>query len=203
MAVSPVNLLKLLQVLLENGSQAGFHREITRDEIQIGPEIGSGAAAKVYMGLYAGREVAIKVWDSKTFPYDPDAWMEVRREVGLMSLLQHPGIVNVVGAHLDIHDAFMVSELMAGDLYTLLCKGIPPITRLSLSQKLQIAQDVAEAIAFMHSLGLIHRDLKSLNVLIGHNCEAKLVDFGTTRLVDRNSTMTGSFKLTLRCSWHG
>ena len=81
---------------------------------------------------------------------------------------------------------------MAGDLDTLLSRGIPPVTRLSLSQKLQIAIDIAEAMVFLHSSGIIHRDLKSLNVLIAPDSTAKLVDFGSSRIIDTNSTMTGA-----------
>jgi serine/threonine protein kinase len=108
------------------------------------------------------------------------------------SVLRHPAIVECLGANIEEIEPFMVTELMLGDLFTLLDRGIPPIARLLLSEKIRIAMEICDAVHFLHQNGIIHRDLKSLNVLIAENKTAKLVDFGTSRVIDKSSTMTGA-----------
>ena len=54
------------------------------------------------------------------------------------------------------------------------------------------ALHTAASMKFLHSCGLIHRDLKSLNLLVGQNLEVKLCDFGLSRVLDRQKAMTSN-----------
>jgi len=95
-----------------------------------------------------------------------------------MQRTRQANIVRFFGAGKYADDTpFLVEELMAGPLKTLL-RG-PDAQRLDVAVKIGLARDTACGIAHIHSLGHIHRDLKSGNVLVTANLQAKVADFGS------------------------
>jgi len=85
-------------------------------------------------------------------------------------------------------DVFIVTEYIAGgDLRKLLKDELIPMSWLLRSR---IATDVVYAMTFLHSKGLIHRDLKSNNLLVGDNWKVKVCDFGFSRRVSKDQQMT-------------
>ncbi|KAF0698924.1 Aste57867_10488 [Aphanomyces stellatus] len=116
--------------------------------------------------------------------------------------VQSPHIVHIVGvAYMRLRDLSLVLEYMErGDLQTYL--ATTAATRGALfpwSSKTAVLQDVLQALVHLHSLGVIHRDVKARNVLLSHDATAKLTDFGVARRLSATATMTqgiGSFQWT-------
>ncbi|KAK5579991.1 hypothetical protein RB653_000003 [Dictyostelium firmibasis] len=165
-----------------------IYKELSKDDVTFGDVIAAGASGKVYKGIYKGRDVAIKVYSSENFCFNIE---EFDREVTIMSLIDsdHPNFTRFYGANKQNKKyLFHVSELVkSGSLRDLLLDKEKPLVYFT---QISIASDIANAMKHLHSIGVIHRDLKSLNVLITEDYTAKVIDFGTSRNVDLAKQMT-------------
>ena len=96
--------------------------------------------------------------------------------------LSHPGIVAIFDAGEDpeTHEPYLVMEYVAGEPLSRMLAGGDH--KLPLPVALQFAQEVAEALDYAHSQGVIHRDIKPANILITEEGSAKIADFGVARL---------------------
>ena len=120
--------------------------------------------------------------------------------VALLERLRHPRIVLLLGCTTHNRQLAMVLEwIERGSLYALLHganeSDSPAVEPLSLIEKLRIAKDVADGMYFLHQAGILHKDLKSPNMLVGEG-RAKITDFGSSRSLDTlpscGVTKTGS-----------
>jgi serine/threonine protein kinase len=106
---------------------------------------------------------------------------EIYNEIVMQSILRHPNIALIMGVIPRIPNIVIVFELMSfGSLYSLLHVKKAAIP-LSLEERLRIARDVARTYFYMHELGIVHRDLKSHNILVDENFNIKVCDFGLAR----------------------
>lgn len=141
-------------------------------------ELGRGGMGTVYRVLdrELGREVALKVIADPAFA--PDGAARLRREARALARLEHPGIVAV-------HDAGTLPDGRA--FYTMkLVRGERLDQRLQRSlttgDALRLFARVADAVAFAHASGVIHRDLKPQNIMIGAFGEVLVLDWGLAKL---------------------
>ncbi|KAJ8559077.1 hypothetical protein ON010_g8372 [Phytophthora cinnamomi] len=158
---------------------------VARDQVKIQDVISRGGYGEVYRGTYIHEAVAVKM----LFPEGRSDLKKVNAflaEAKLMAGLSHPHIVRFVGVSWgSLNDLCVLTELMkGGDLRALLKaydeRGHPQGFD---SDKIRIAYHVAQALMYLHSLSpvVIHRDLKSKNVLLTQDLTAKLTDFGSSR----------------------
>ena len=113
---------------------------------------------------------------------DPNRRERLRREAQASARLSHPAIIQVHD-YVQTEDADgIVMELVEGELLTRLLWSGP----LDLQRALPVARDIAEALAEAHSKGIIHRDLKSENVIVTPSGRAKILDFGIAKRLDRS-----------------
>jgi len=105
--------------------------------------------------------------------------------------LSHPGIVAIfdAGEDPDSHEPYLVMEHVAGEPLSRILAGGDH--KLPLSDALQFACEIAEALDYAHSQGVIHRDIKPANILITEEGRAKIADFGVARLNQALITHTG------------
>lgn len=137
-------------------------------------KINEGSFGKIFMGQWSQQTVAIKTLEGKLSPEDQAQFI---REVEIMSRLHHPNIVQLYGASLESGRACLVMEYMEqGSLWWVLRKG-----NLKPEQQKQIALDIARGLHYLHSKDILHRDLKSANILINKHDQAKLADFGLAK----------------------
>jgi len=149
-------------------------------------EIGAGGMARVFLAVeqHPRRRVAIKVLD----PEISTRLMRERfiREVDLSSNLSHPHIVPIFSAGEVDGLFYYVMPYVEGES---LRHRLLRERRLPLEAALQIAQDVADALAFAHAQGIIHRDIKPENILLSSN-HAIVADFGIARAISAAGSLT-------------
>ena len=143
--------------------------------------LGSGGMATIYRATDTGlgRDVALKLLRPE-YLQDPDFSARFRQEAQAAASLSHPNVVTVYDYGEDPSGPFIVMELVDGeDLATILRRSgtLPP------RQVARIGAGVARALAAAHARGLIHRDIKPGNVLIGTDGRVKVVDFGIARAI--------------------
>eukprot|EP01119_Soliformovum_irregulare_P017898 TRINITY_DN5391_c0_g1_i1.p1 TRINITY_DN5391_c0_g1~~TRINITY_DN5391_c0_g1_i1.p1 ORF type:complete len:569 (-),score=197.91 TRINITY_DN5391_c0_g1_i1:16-1722(-) len=178
-----------LVLRLASEGMVTLHHEVHTKQIERGPIIGHGASAKVYKAKYEGRDVAMKVFDPEHLSFsEPD----FRKEVALMCLLENDNLVPVYGAAIRFREGelWIISELMVKGALDALLKDMG--SYMDLHMKVKLARDICRGMSWLHSMNLMHRDLKSLNLLINRDGTAKLIDFGTSRVVDENKYMTAN-----------
>jgi eukaryotic-like serine/threonine-protein kinase len=152
--------------------------------------IGSGGFGTVYRAWdeRLQRPVAVKVIDR-----DHGA-PRVTREAQAVARLTHRNIATLYELATDGERAFLVSELIEGETLRALGRG----GELSDRVVAQVGADSAAALTHAHRAGVVHRDVKPENILVGPGGEAKLVDFGIARIAgERTLTATGAVVGTL------
>jgi eukaryotic-like serine/threonine-protein kinase len=153
--------------------------------------LGSGGMATVYRAFdeRLGRVVALKILHPP-FAADPAFLQRFRHEAGCAAgLSSHPHVVSLhdIDEDGDLH--YLVMDHVAGsDLKELIIREAPFATERAFN----IGQQVASALAFAHERGLVHRDIKPQNILIGPGDAVEVTDFGIARQADATQmTRTG------------
>ncbi|MBX5452063.1 MAG: serine/threonine protein kinase, partial [Thermogemmatispora sp.] len=150
--------------------------EVLGERYQLLDPIGRGGMATIYRGrdLRMDRPVAIKVL-REVYSTDPKFVTRFQREAKAASALQHPNIVQVYDYGQSDGNYYIVMELVEGtDLRRYLrSRGILDVERAVI-----IAHDVALGLGAAHRRGIVHRDVKPQNILVGRDGSIKLTDFG-------------------------
>ena len=160
--------------------------EIAFAELEFGDKIGSGGFAEVFRGTWRGEEVAIKKLLHRPGSTGAQAEADFRAEAALMTKLTHPNVVRFMGVCPS--PLCLVTEFCPrGNLFDLLHNVD---LALPLQRRLQMALDAARGMAFLHNHTpvIIHRDLKSLNLLVDKEWRVKVGDFGLSRFRASSST---------------
>jgi tetratricopeptide (TPR) repeat protein len=140
--------------------------------------LGAGGMGEVYRArdTILEREVAIKLLP-KELAADPQRLARLEREAKLLASLNHPHIAAIYSLEEDEGVRFLVLELVEGDtLEDRLARG-----RQDISETLEIARQMAEALEAAHEKGIVHRDLKPANLKITADGKLKVLDFGIAK----------------------
>ncbi len=161
---------------------------------RVGRLLGRGGMAVVYEATHAsqGRTVALKLISPELV--DPSFVERFRNEGRMQAALDHPNVVTVYEAGTSEHGPYLAMRLVRGTTLTrLIDDGV-----LDAARTLHIVGQVADALDAAHGHGLVHRDVKPRNVLVGDDDHAYLADFGLTRRGDATgATAAGDFLGTL------
>uniref|UniRef100_A0A2N9EI32 Protein kinase domain-containing protein n=1 Tax=Fagus sylvatica TaxID=28930 RepID=A0A2N9EI32_FAGSY len=142
--------------------------------------IGEGGFGKVYLGILEDEtQVAVKLLS----PSSKQGYKEFRAEAQLLMIVHHKNLVFLVGYCDEGENKALIYEYMAnGNLQQHL--SVTNTNVLNWNQRLQIAVDAAHGLEYLHNgckPPIIHRDLKTSNILLNENMQAKIADFGLSR----------------------
>src|SRR3954464_12906376 len=152
--------------------------------------IGSGGMADVYIAddSQLGREVAIKLLHRR-FARDQEFVERFRREASAAAALQHPNVVSVFDRGEFDGTYYIAMEFLPGKTLKEVIREEAPLDQL---RAIDYAIQILQAAAFAHRRGVIHRDFKPHNVMVGPAGRLKVTDFGIARAGASDMTETGS-----------
>lgn len=152
-------------------------------------KIGEGGFGPVYKGVLPnGSAIAVKQLSSKS----KQGNREFLNEIGMISAVQHPNLVKLIGCCIEERQLLLVYEYMENNSLALALFG-PEKSRLKLDwgRRCKICLGIARGLAYLHEesrLKIVHRDIKATNVLLDKDLRAKISDFGLAKLDDEENT---------------
>ncbi|MDP8923221.1 MAG: protein kinase, partial [Chloroflexota bacterium] len=157
---------------------------------RLGPVLGQGGMSVVYQAedTILGRPVAVKILREQ-FSGEAEFQERFRREARAAARLSHPNIIAIYDVGRDGDVNYIVMELVEGeDLKALVRRAAPfPPTQI-----VELGSQIAAALDYAHRAGIVHRDIKSQNVLVTRDGQVKVADFGiAVALGERSITQTG------------
>ncbi|MGI8431299.1 MAG: FlgO family outer membrane protein, partial [Chthoniobacterales bacterium] len=149
-------------------------------------QLGAGGMGEVYLAadMTAGRQAALKFLPLR-FTDEPGRLRRFEQEARAVVALNHPNIVTVYEIGEDRSTHFIASELINGETLRARLEGGP----LEVDAALDVAIQVASALAAAHEAGVIHRDIKPENIMLRPDGYVKVLDFGIAKLAEEEATM--------------
>ena len=156
------------------GETIGHYRILKR--------IGAGGMGEVYLAsdINAGRTAALKVLPTY-LSSDVERLRRFEQEARAVAGLNHPNIMTIYEVGADDSRRYIASELIEGEtLHEGLARG-----RIEINEAVEIAIQVASALAAAHSAGVVHRDIKPQNIMLRPDGYVKVLDFGIAKLAEQ------------------
>ncbi|CAL9106217.1 unnamed protein product [Musa textilis] len=158
-------------------------RNLVLGKYEMGRVLGKGTFAKVYHGrdLRTGESVAVKVIHKDKICRESGMMEQIKREISVLRLVRHPNVVELREVMATKSRIFFVMEYVrGGELFARVADGPLPE-----DQARRYFRQLISAVHFCHGRGVFHRDLKPENLLLDHNGDLKVSDFGLSALPDQ------------------
>lgn len=167
----------------------GGEWELKESQLVFNEKIASGAFGLLYRGSYCGQEVAIKVLKSNAQEGNAgnETMREFAQELSILRRVHHKHIIQLIGALTKQKTMCLVTEFMHGGNVLQFVQE----HALKLHEIIRFSLGVAMGLDYLHKINIIHRDIKTANLLLDENSVVKIADFGVARLQPTDgSTMT-------------
>ena len=159
-----------------------FPSGVVCDRFRIDGVLGVGGTGTVFRALDLEREEVVAL---KAIPHDATLRQRARREASVASKLRHPNVVRLRSVHEDGQYVYIASDIVEGvDLAGALRQG-----QLGDAALLRVAAAVCAGLAHAHEHGVVHRDVKPANVLLGRDGSVRVLDFGIATLDEPDATV--------------
>ena len=164
-----------------------------RGSYRVEREMGGGGMARVFVAeeTALSRRVVVKVLSGE-LSHELSA-ERFAREVKLLARLQHPNIVPVLTAGTVGEIPYYTMPFIEGESLADRLRGLPHGERIPMANAIDVLRDVARALSYAHSLGIVHRDIKPANVLLAYDA-AVVADFGVAKALADSRTETDAGK---------
>src|SRR5437773_2787803 len=172
--------------IIENG-QADLLIGQTIGHYKLSERIGTGGMGDVYLAtdITAGRKAALKLLPTR-FTADTERLKRFQQEAHALVGLNHPNILTVYEIGEDHSTHYIASELIEGEtLRQRLMRG-----RMQVGEAIDVAIQVASALAAAHEAGIVHRDIKPENIMLRPDGYVKVLDFGIAKLAEQEVPVT-------------
>eukprot|EP00727_Mastigamoeba_balamuthi_P002679 m51a1_g12408 putative serine threonine kinase (1142) ;mRNA; r:705131-710141 len=147
-----------------------------------------GSFGVVFKGVWRSQTVAVKKFFRQKV--DSVTMTEIERqikEIALLSEIRHPNVLLFMGACMEPHNMFIVTEWMdMGNLRQVISSS----SQLEKQRGIAILTSICSALTYLHLCNIVHRDLKSSNILLSKRMDVKLSDFGLAAVKTANKTST-------------
>ncbi|RCH85024.1 hypothetical protein CU097_007596 [Rhizopus azygosporus] len=153
--------------------------DIAYSALTIGRKLGSGGFKDCYAGYYKGEPVAIG--ELRLTQFNQVDLNEIKHEIDVLKQLRHENVIRFIGVCTHPQHLCIITELCEkGDLFDVIRSFKKP----SFSQLVMYMYDIALGVSYLHTRrpSIIHRDLKSMNILVSADDRAKINDFGLARI---------------------
>ena len=159
-----------------------FPSGVVCDRFRIDGVLGVGGTGTVFRALDLEREEIVAL---KAIPHDATLRQRARREASVAGKLRHPNVVRLRSVHEDGQYVYIASDIVEGvDLAGALRQG-----QLGDAPLLRVAAAVCAGLAHAHEHGVVHRDVKPANVLLGRDGTVRVLDFGIATLDEPDATV--------------
>ncbi|EGG16634.1 filamin/ABP280 repeat-containing protein [Cavenderia fasciculata] len=162
-------------------------KPIPSQDLVLGAILGSGVSGIVYRSTWNDHPVAVKSFNEESLGFEEK---QFHMEATITSILNHENILHCVGGNRNPEKLYLVFDCMSrGSLFDIIHSKEIPLSHFKI---VHILLQTAKGMQYLHHLGIIHRDLKSRNVLIDNDWNVRICDFGVSRVVDSRRMTRGA-----------
>lgn len=163
--------------------------DIPCEDLRLDKALGSGGFGTVFLSVRLSTSELLAVKEVRPDKLTMSTWASLYSEVATMAPLKHKYVLELVGAHIKEPYRIITRFCPGNSLFDRLHR--PNMKALSADRLTAIAYQVAEGMRFLHANGIVHRDLKTMNILLDDIDTAKIADFGLAGTMKDQTELIG------------
>lgn len=164
---------------------------IENDDLKLEGQIGAGGFGTVYKATRLSTAEIVAVKELRSDRLTMSSWASLYAEVETMASVRHPFVLELVGAHITEPYRIITRFCPGKSLFDRLHRSNKGLPMLNTSRLTVIAYQVAVGMAHLHSMSIVHRDLKTLNILLDDHEDGCVADFGLSGMMKDNQELCG------------
>lgn len=164
---------------------------IENDDLDLKTVIGNGAFGKVYQAIRLSTAQIVAVKELRSDCLTSCSWASLYAEVETMAAVRHQYLLELIGAHITEPYRIITSLCLGKSLFDRIHQPNEQYPSLSQTRLTIIAYQVAVGMAHLHSLNIVHRDLKTSNILIDEDEDCRVADFGLSGIMKDDQELIG------------